>query len=124
MKTSVFETWKKRIPWLLFLMISATFTSGIISSFEMCIRDRSCKGITIKERPGNPPPRVTEAPGGMLNAVGLQNPGVDHFIEYDLLDVYKRQGYMRPRHSPFVQSNTAKNPPPISLASTSRIREG
>ena len=36
----------------------------------------SCKGITIKERPGNPPPRVTETPGGMLNAVGLQNPGV------------------------------------------------
>lgn len=44
----------------------------------------SCKGTTIKERPGNPPPRVTEAPGGMLNAVGLQNPGVDHFIEHDL----------------------------------------
>ncbi len=44
----------------------------------------SCKGITIKERPGNPPPRVTEAPGGMLNAVGLQNPGVDHFIREDL----------------------------------------
>lgn len=44
----------------------------------------SCKGITIKERPGNPPPRVTEAPGGMLNAVGLQNPGVGHFIQEDL----------------------------------------
>ena len=44
----------------------------------------SCKGITIKERPGNPPPRVTETPGGMLNAVGLQNPGVDHFIREDL----------------------------------------
>lgn len=44
----------------------------------------SCKGTTLKERPGNPPPRVTEAPGGMLNAVGLQNPGVDHFIEFDL----------------------------------------
>ncbi len=44
----------------------------------------SCKGITIKERPGNPPPRVTETPGGMLNAVGLQNPGVDHFVEEDL----------------------------------------
>lgn len=44
----------------------------------------SCKGITIKERPGNPPPRVTETPGGMLNAVGLQNPGVDHFIQHDL----------------------------------------
>lgn len=44
----------------------------------------STKGTTIRERPGNPPPRVTEAPGGMLNAVGLQNPGVDHFIEKDL----------------------------------------
>lgn len=44
----------------------------------------SCKGTTIRERPGNPPPRVTETPGGMLNAVGLQNPGVEHFIEHDL----------------------------------------
>ena len=33
-KTSVFETWRKRVPWLLFLMISATFTSWIISSYE------------------------------------------------------------------------------------------
>lgn len=44
----------------------------------------SCKGTTLKERPGNPPPRIAETPMGMLNAVGLQNPGVDHFIEYDL----------------------------------------
>jgi len=34
MKTSVFETYKKRIPWLLLLMVSATFTGAIISSFE------------------------------------------------------------------------------------------
>ena len=34
MKEGVFETWKKRIPWLLLLMISATFTGGIITSFE------------------------------------------------------------------------------------------
>lgn len=34
MKTSVLETWKKRMPWLLLLMISATFTGKIISSFE------------------------------------------------------------------------------------------
>ena len=34
MKTSVFETWRKRIPWLLILMISATFTGMIITSFE------------------------------------------------------------------------------------------
>lgn len=44
----------------------------------------SCKGITLQERPGNPPPRIAETPGGMLNSVGLQNPGVDHFIENDL----------------------------------------
>ncbi len=44
----------------------------------------SSKGITLKARPGNPAPRIAEAPGGMLNAVGLQNPGVDHFIEQDL----------------------------------------
>lgn len=34
MKTNVLDTWKKRVPWLLFLMISATFTSMIIHSFE------------------------------------------------------------------------------------------
>ena len=44
----------------------------------------SSKGITLKARPGNPAPRIAEAPGGMLNAVGLQNPGVDHFIHEDL----------------------------------------
>ena len=44
----------------------------------------SCKGITLEGRPGNPPPRIAETPGGMLNAVGLQNPGVDYFVEHDL----------------------------------------
>ena len=44
----------------------------------------SCKGTTLHERPGNPPPRIAETPMGMLNAVGLQNPGVQHFIEEDL----------------------------------------
>ncbi len=44
----------------------------------------SCKGITLEKRQGNPPPRVTETPSGMLNAVGLQNPGVDYFIENEL----------------------------------------
>ncbi len=34
MRTSIWETWRKRVPWLLFLMISATFTSGIISAYE------------------------------------------------------------------------------------------
>ena len=44
----------------------------------------SCKGTTLKERPGNRPPRIAETPMGMLNAVGLQNPGVEHFIKEDL----------------------------------------
>lgn len=44
----------------------------------------SSKGITLKERLGNPSPRIAEANGCMLNAIGLQNPGVDYFIEYDL----------------------------------------
>ena len=34
MRTGIWETWRKRVPWLLFLMISATFTSGIISAYE------------------------------------------------------------------------------------------
>ena len=37
MKTGVFATWKKRIPWLLLLMISATFTGGIITHFEQAL---------------------------------------------------------------------------------------
>jgi dihydroorotate dehydrogenase (NAD+) catalytic subunit len=40
-----------------------------------------CKGTTRKARIGNPTPRVTETPAGMLNSIGLQNPGVDAVIE-------------------------------------------
>jgi magnesium transporter len=42
MKTGIFETYKKRIPWLLFLMISATFTGSIITHFETRCRSTSC----------------------------------------------------------------------------------
>jgi dihydroorotate dehydrogenase (NAD+) catalytic subunit len=38
------------------------------------------KGLTLKHREGNPYPRMAETPSGMLNAVGLQNKGVDYFI--------------------------------------------
>ena len=44
MRTGVFETWKKRIPWLLLLMISATFTGRIITSFEDALS--SCVVLT------------------------------------------------------------------------------
>ena len=40
------------------------------------------KGTTLKHREGNPYPRMAETPSGMLNAVGLQNKGVDYFIEH------------------------------------------
>ncbi|MDD4092784.1 MAG: dihydroorotate dehydrogenase [Smithellaceae bacterium] len=42
------------------------------------------KGLSLKPRLGNPPPRIMETAGGMLNAVGLQNVGVDVFIEEKL----------------------------------------
>lgn len=40
----------------------------------------SCKGTTLEPRNGNPAPRIAETPSGMLNSVGLQNPGIDMFI--------------------------------------------
>ncbi len=39
------------------------------------------KGITLFPRPGNPTPRIAETPSGMLNSIGLENPGVDLVIE-------------------------------------------
>jgi dihydroorotate dehydrogenase (NAD+) catalytic subunit len=44
----------------------------------------STKGTTITKRLGNPAPRIAETPSGMLNSVGLQNPGIDYFIENEL----------------------------------------
>lgn len=44
----------------------------------------SFKGTTREERFGNPTPRIAECPAGMLNSVGLQNPGVDHVIAHEL----------------------------------------
>jgi len=42
------------------------------------------KGLTLNPRIGNKPPRIAETPMGMLNSVGLQNPGVDAFIKEEL----------------------------------------
>ena len=44
----------------------------------------SVKGLTLRPRAGNPPPRVAETPSGILNSVGLQNPGVEAFIVEEL----------------------------------------
>ncbi|HWQ30917.1 MAG TPA: dihydroorotate dehydrogenase, partial [Negativicutes bacterium] len=42
------------------------------------------KGLTLEPREGNKPPRIAETPAGMLNSVGLQNPGVEYFLEREL----------------------------------------
>jgi len=49
-----------------------------------CLGSFSFKGTTLNERYGNPQPRIAECPAGMLNAVGLQNPGVEHVIAHEL----------------------------------------
>ena len=51
----------------------------------------STKGLTMEPRLGNPVPRIAESRGVILNAVGLQNPGVEHFIKYDF-DWLKAKG--------------------------------
>ena len=42
------------------------------------------KGVANIPWPGNPTPRIAETYGGMMNAIGLQNPGIDTFIERDI----------------------------------------
>ncbi|MBQ8955137.1 MAG: dihydroorotate dehydrogenase, partial [Clostridia bacterium] len=49
-----------------------------------CLGTFSFKGTTLHPRLGNPLPRIAEAPAGMLNAVGLQNPGVEKVISEEL----------------------------------------
>ena len=65
------------------LVASGTFGYGVEYGDVVDI-DRlgaiCCKGTTLRARIGNPTPRVTETPGGMLNSIGLQNPGVDAVI--------------------------------------------
>ena len=66
------------------LVASGTFGYGIEYG-DVVEVDRlgaiCCKGTTLKPRIGNPTPRVTETPGGMLNSIGLQNPGVDAVVD-------------------------------------------
>ena len=49
-----------------------------------CLGTFSFKGTTLEPRAGNPLPRIAEGNAGMLNAVGLQNPGVDAVISEEL----------------------------------------
>jgi dihydroorotate dehydrogenase (NAD+) catalytic subunit len=49
------------------------------------------KTVTLKPRQGNPPPRLAETPAGMLNSIGLENPGVEA-VAQDILPELKRRG--------------------------------
>ncbi len=50
----------------------------------------STKGTTGEKRNGNLPPRIAETPSGMLNSVGLQNPGIDFFIKRELPNLLEK----------------------------------
>jgi dihydroorotate dehydrogenase (NAD+) catalytic subunit len=66
------------------LVASGTFGYGIEYGDVVDVQRLGaicCKGTTLRPRIGNPTPRVTETPGGMLNSIGLQNPGVDAVID-------------------------------------------
>ena len=66
---------------------SGTFGSGVEFS-EYVDLDRlgavTTKGVANVPWPGNPTPRVTEVYGGMMNAIGLQNPGIELFCKRDI----------------------------------------
>ncbi len=57
-----------------------------------CLGAFSIKGTTREPRFGNPGPRIAEAPGGLLNSVGLQNPGVDAVISRELPELARVYG--------------------------------
>jgi dihydroorotate dehydrogenase (NAD+) catalytic subunit len=70
-------------------VMTASGTFGYAREFEDLMDLRSLggvivKGISLHPRPGNPPPRIIETPCGMLNAIGLQNVGVDAFISHKM----------------------------------------
>ena len=70
-------------------VIPASGTFGFGAEFAQlydinCLGSFSFKGTTREPRYGNPTPRIAEIPGGMLNAVGLQNPGIDHVLAHVL----------------------------------------
>ncbi len=58
-----------------------------------CLGSMSLKGTTLEARYGNPLPRIAECPAGLINAIGLQNPGVDKVISKEiprLAEVYSK----------------------------------
>jgi len=69
------------------LVASGTFGFG---ADYACLYDPAClggivsKAVTLEPRPGNPPPRLWETPCGLLNSIGLENPGLEAFLRKEL----------------------------------------
>jgi dihydroorotate dehydrogenase (NAD+) catalytic subunit len=65
-------------------VLAASGTFGYGTEVPLCDRDllggMVSKGIFLRPRPGTPPPRIVETPSGMLNAIGLQGPGVEALV--------------------------------------------
>jgi dihydroorotate dehydrogenase (NAD+) catalytic subunit len=75
-------------------LIPASGTFGYGKEFSElydinCLGSFSFKGTTLEARFGNPTPRIAECPSGMINAVGLQNPGVKAVVEKELPELKK-----------------------------------
>lgn len=66
------------------------------------------KGLTLLPRLGNPAPRVCETPSGMLNSVGLQNPGIDAFLRNDFV-------FMRSSGVPLILNLAGNSPEDFAL---------
>ena len=83
-------------------VIAASGTFGFGSEFAEYIDiDKlggiSSKGLTLNKNEGKSGIRIYETPAGMMNSIGLQNPGIDHFIEHELV-------FMK-EHSPVIIAN-------------------
>ena len=72
------------------LSASGTYGHGL----EMChftpperIGGLVSKTVTLAPRGGNPSPRICETEAGLLNSIGLENPGIDHYLEHTLPDM-------------------------------------
>lgn len=81
-------------------VMTASGTFGYAREFENLMNLHKLgavivKGISLNPRPGNPPPRIVETACGMLNAIGLQNVGVDRFIK-------EKMNYLEGLHVPVI----------------------
>lgn len=75
-------------------VIAASGTFGFGQNYRgICDVNRlggiSSKGMTLNGQPGNEGQRLVETPAGLINSIGLENPGVKHFIQYELPEMLK-----------------------------------